>query len=529
MANGQGPFPNEQSATDYLDQYLQRSAQSVGVGAFQTTTPSTPTEPIPAPPPTEPTPPTGGIVGKIGGKALTGITSLFSVESVKQLLFWQIFAQIISAGGNPFLLELAHFMNKQFPHEALSPSDAATAVNRDFMTPTEGTDEAALSGIDQARFDILTALAGTAPSPGVLAEADRRGYLQKGTTGKDATSFEQGIKEGNLLNKWGPIIKELSLATPSPTDMLDALLEGQIKRPEAIALYQAFGGATGPSKGSTDWFDIMYNTRGSAPTPLEAADMANRGIIPWNGTGPDVVSYEQSFLEGPWRNKWETPYRKAAERLPTAPEVSSFLSEGVITHAQAVQFLKELGMTQDTATAFLARASATKTTASKNLAESTVNKLYYEQIIDRASAKTFLENLKYTSQEADFILEIVDLTREEHALSQATGRIHTLYVGHKIDASTAMNALNQLQIPSTQVTQLMQLWGLERVNNVKVLSESQIVDAFHYGLIDQATAQARLEQLGYQPHDAWILLSNKEKAKLPNEPAADAITQPTPG
>jgi hypothetical protein len=55
--------------------------------------------------------------------------------------------------------------------------------------------------------------------------------------------------------------------------------------------------------------------------------MANRGIIPWSGSGPRSTSFEQAFLEGPWRNKWLGPFRKAAEYFPPPRTITAMYNE----------------------------------------------------------------------------------------------------------------------------------------------------------------------------------------------------------
>jgi hypothetical protein len=41
-------------------------------------------------------------------------------------------------------------------------------------------------------------------------------------------------------------------------------------------------------------------------------------------------------------------------------------------------------------------------------------------------------------------------------------------------------------------------------------------------VIAQADGMSYLENLGYQPFDAWVLISNKLKAPQPNPPAPTA-------
>ena len=130
-----------------------------------------------------------------------------------------------------------------------------------------------------------------------------------------------------------------------------------------------------------------------------------------------------------------------------------------------------------------------------------------------------LGQLGYNAHEAAFLLGLVDMQRAVAAIDSAVTRIGTLYVGHKITATTATNTLNSLKLPASQVTELLATWELERAANVKLLTAAEVASALYYKVIDQATAQADLEALGYQAHDAWVVLSVRMHAPLPNEPA----------
>ena len=69
----------------------------------------------------------------------------------------------------------------------------------------------------------------------------RRGVNPEGGNGADAVTFEQGIAEGRLKDKWTAMMKGLAQEWPTPTDALAALLEGQVSEEEGRALYERFG------------------------------------------------------------------------------------------------------------------------------------------------------------------------------------------------------------------------------------------------------------------------------------------------
>lgn len=539
------------------------------------------------------TTPAGGFIGKLAGIG-------------EQMVLWGVLQQAIGAAGQPALTELAALVNTDHPLMRLSPADAATAVNRAFLDAASGTAEAAAGGIDPGRFATLQRLAGTAPGPQELALALRRGLISRSGSGPTATSFEQGIREGNLLDKWAsvidalaaqplspadaasavvrnfldlaageaaaqksgvdpeifrtlielsgdapgpqqlaealrrglipasgtgagstsfqqgiaegrlsdkwaPVIKGLAQLWPTPPLALNALLKGQLSESEALALYVKLGG-------DPQFFRTEFNVEGNAPTPVEALQLAKRGIIPWTGTGANAVSYEQAFLEGPWRNKWLKSFEALAEYIPPPETTRTLLEQGAIDHAQAAQWWAWYGLSDTTITAYLNAANFNNTAATRGLTESSVLDMYYAQLISQDDAKKLLDLFGTPASNQDLMLAYVDMRRSITAVNDSVSRIQALYVARKIGQQTAQDALSRLKIPSSTIDEIIQTWNIAASVNVRTLTEAQIADAWERGIMDQPTAQGELEAIGYTPYDAWVVLSIKNKAPLPDQP-----------
>lgn len=437
-------------------------------------------------------------------------------SAAEQLLVWGVLNQFLAAFFGPTLELVQQKVNAGHPVLELSPADLASAVVRNFVSPGAARDAAAASGIDADRFQTLVELSGDAPGAEMLAEALRRQIIPEGGTGPDSVSFNQGIAEGRLADKWAPIIKALATIWPTPENALDALLQGQLDPDAAKALYQKLGG-------DPQFFQVLFDTRGQAPTPMEALELLNRGIIAESGTGPDSTSYEQAFLEGPWRNKWLGPFRELGRLVPPPRTVTTLVHSGSLTDAQALKYFQMSGMTPELAAAYLHSAHAEKTSAVKELTESLVLTLYEGHAIDGPTATARLEALGYSAADVALILESVDLRREVAVVQSGVTRIGTLYISRKINRQGAKDALDGLDVTPAHRDHLLSTWDAERAANVRQLTPAQIVDAWQYDVIDQATAEQELQNLGYTPLDAWILLSNKAKAPLPDRPAPGPV------
>lgn len=433
-------------------------------------------------------------------------------DAAKQLFVWGVLNQVISSLMAPYFQALQNKVASDHPVVPLSPADAAHAVVRSYLSQADGIKAAAESGVAPDVFAILADLAGTAPAPEQLVEALRRGLIERSGAGAASTSFEQGIKETNLLDKWQDVVAGLAPQWPSPADALRAALQGQVSEADGKDLYAKWGG-------DAQWYQIMFDTEGSAPTPLEAVQMALRGIIPWTGTGPDAVSYQQAFLEGPWRNKWMPTYQAAAYYYATASEAAEFLRYGVIDQAAAAKMLAQRGVTGADAQAFIDYAEVNAIDDYRGLTEQAILAMVAAGYTSDDQARAMLEAVHKGPAAIDQLLRYADLQRSITALGNAITRIGTLYMGRKIDATTARQALLSLTLPAVNIDPILADWSAVAGVNVKTLTESQIVDAWAYDVLDQAAAAAELESIGYTPYDAWVLLSNKNKAPLPGKPA----------
>lgn len=394
----------------------------------------------------------------------------------------------------------------------LSPPDAAQAVVRGFLAHDAGAKVAELSGVKAADFNVMVELAADAPSPGQLAEALRRKVIPYDSGDPAKPGFKQGIEQGRLANKWIPMIRALAQLWPTPTDALEARLVGQVTTDESKTLYERFGG-------DPQYWQLLFDTRGEAPTPLELGVLANRGDIQWEGLGSQVTSFTQGFHEGRWRNKWEHAFRKLAVYRPPEGTITLFLTHGIIDDKQAAGMLAHLGMDAETIRMFIAEAHFNATSDFRGATISMVLTAYHEQLINAPQATQLLEGFHVTPQAVKFMLDYEDAQRAFTAINNVVSRTRTLFAARKITRRTAENALTELGIFPASITNIMKAWEIENSITVKVLTEAQIADAFAGQLMTQHEAMTELENIGYTPFDAWLILSLKLKQALPGKPS----------
>lgn len=445
---------------------------------------------------------------------MASLRGIFGKDSAAyQLFVWQVASSIVGAILGPTLEILSQEINAAEPVVELTPAELAQLAARAYMNVGDAADAARRSGLNAERFNQLVSLAKGGLAVGDLAEALRRGIIPRDGLGESAVSFEQGTREAGLHAKWVDVAQDLAVKWPTPTDALDALLEGQVSADEGRRLYERFGG-------DPQYFTMLFNTRGNAPTPVEALTLANRGIIPWRGTGPNVVSYEQAFLEGPWRNKWLDPFIALGEYLPPPRTVTAMVRSGALDTKTATDLLVKQGLSKELAAAYVNDALSDQNKSERDLTTSQLLSMYGAGLVKQEDIVPILSAIGYSDQSIEWLLSYKDMQRAISAVNSAVTRIHSLYVSHKLDGPDAKQALLSLHVPADQVADIVSTWDIERSANVATLTAAQIASAWGYEIISRDEAMAELESLGYTPRDAWIYLSIKAKAPLDDAPPA---------
>jgi hypothetical protein len=365
------------------------------------------------------------------------------------------------------------------------------------MTEADGQTEAAKQGITPERFSIMLDDTGEPPGLMQLLEAYRRGIIDKPT-------LEHGIKESRVRDEWIPTVEALKYQPPSAAEAIDAAVKGHLDMQTA----QEMAAVAGLDPANFDW---RYKATGNPPGAGELVDLWRRGLV-------DEQHVIDALKQGHLADAYIPDILALRRKLLSGSELLMAQQTGNITGHEVIAGLLDLGYSESDAAILAATGSRAKIAADWQLAKQIVVDQYQIGSISKADAATYLTTIGYDQHEADSILAVADLARALQAQNAAISKIKSRFIAYKIDAVQAQNSLVALQVPAEQVTTIITEWELAREANTPLLTPAQIADALHYTIIDQATAQAELERLGYSPQDAYIMLSVRAHAPLPNPP-----------
>lgn len=446
--------------------------------------------------------------------------------TIQQFFVWGVMFSLASTALEPFTQDIANALWSVNPSRPLTPPDIASMVIRGIapgdaaITPMPGwaADEGKKSGIPPSDMQALIDVTGQPPSPTDLFEMVRRSLI-------DESKVEQGLREGDTRDEWIPLFSKLRYETPTPIDMVRAAVQAQLPYDQAKALASELGlEPAGFVNDNPDWFDTLFHIAGRPPGPEEVGRMANRGIVPWEGTGADATTFQQAIAESDIKTKWTDALRQLQVYVPPPRMVGGLLKSGSITAEQAKQFWIQGGVPNALADAYVHQATTEETIQEKNLSKTEVTTLLYDGIIDGTQAADLLSVLGFQGKTATYIVELTNFRRRMSFLSTAVRRVSSLYVNYRMTAVDAKASLDALGVPSDQVIQLLEIWDIERKPEVRLPTIAQLGRAVRYSGLDFGVAVSKGMALGYTEYDATLIIAGEAEEPPPNGWPTDADT-----
>lgn len=449
---------------------------------------------------------------------------LFGKGSVAEsILLYNVAAQFVSAVLGPEFVLLNRAVNELLQATPLTPDQLADMVVKGHVSQSDGEAYAKQSGISPSDFQRMVDDAGDAPGLDFLLQAFRRGYIPQSGAGAESVSLEQGIREGRLRDKWIATVQKMGLQPIGVADAVDAVVEGQI--PFALGQQIAYVNGIGP-----DDFQILVNTRGNPPSPSELAVLYKRGLIPLEGTGPDVVSFQQGIFEGASKDKWWTYYAKLSDYVPPARTVITLIRDGAITDEQGLQFFQENGLSADLAQVYLKNAHFSKgavhrATISTEL-RTVARRGYLDGHFTEAQFRQLLAN-------ANVPADVIDQEVQAANLSTQIGR-HVFNVAEikkqrqegLIDDAQALRRLVVAGWSEEDAQAQINEWNAESKAGRTGLTESRILAYLKAGILSPTEAYDDLVSLGINSANATFLVQHPDTVpavKTHGSTAADIV------
>lgn len=380
----------------------------------------------------------------------------------------------------------------------LSPAELANMVVQGVVPQDTATTLAERVGVEPENFARLVTLAGNPPGAMQMLDLWNRGEVDEG-------DVNRALRQSRLKPEWVEKVKSLRWHIPTVSDVIRFAVK-DVFDPAAVSRFGLddefpeevlpLAAQQGIDREQMRW-QWMAHWRNVAPTQLFR--MRHRDVI----TDTELDLGLKTADYAPW---WRDKLKSITYLVPGRIDTRRMLAAGIITSAQAETNYRHLGYAPDDAKLMVRLAQSTESTATRDLTAAQLASEFEGQYLSRDEYLSRLEALGYTPAEADQLVELGNAKRIARARSQREARIHTSFVGHKISAADARDALDAAGVPTAARDRLLTEWEGEREVNVRVLTPAQIKKAYAKALIPREVALDELTNAGYSDDDATLFL-----------------------
>lgn len=266
---------------------------------------------------------------------------------------------------------------------------------------------------------------------------------------------------------------------------------------------------------SDEWSTNYWRAHWEMPSLEMGMEMLHRGIIEL-----DDLKLLFRVVEIPpyWRDK----LLKVAYRPYTRVDVRRMEKAGVLTVDDLVRAYKDIGYDEEKAGKMAEFTLAFNRGAEKDLAKGEVLKGYRKKVIAETDAMTMLQKMRYSEDEARYLLRMEDYKEEEEQQDDAVDNIKLRFQENLIDAREARRHLDELNLPAAQTNLLMDKWEIKRFIDRKLPSKTDLDKFWRAGIIGEDVYTAEMLRLGYSSRqvDWYRQLQHKQQ-----ETKQNALTQ----
>ena len=211
----------------------------------------------------------------------------------------------------------------------------------------------------------------------------------------------------------------------------------------------------------------------------------------------------------------------------TRVDVRRLYGTGILTEAQVKSNYLDLGYDEEHATNLTKFTTAGAKAEEKGITPSVITNLYRDAVLSRGDALAMLVDLGYSTDNAEYLLLLVDVDMDRADSNAQLADIQTRYINGELDESSLAGALGQLNLPSDRVTRLLTSWQIAKRNKLKKPSSSQLESWYKLNLATRDDYLAGLLRAGYNQADAETFVAATDLKQQSDAMTAVAAAQRT--
>lgn len=353
-------------------------------------------------------------------------------------------------------------------------------------------EQAAGAGVTADQLRVLANLSGLPPGPELLLHAWNRGLI-------DEESVDAGIREGHMKTKWTGAFKRMRWAVLSAQDAASARLRTWITAEESYRI----GALTGHTK---EQMDLLFLNRGRPASPTQMWRAWARGVIGPRGVPTDYDDHAKAIAISDIRPEYAEMLWGIRFNYPSLFQLNRLATGGIIDVETAADWAHKSLYAPEVIDALRAYWGGSSTAAGKEATRTELADEFEGGYITEAEYRDALAKLGYAGAALDLEVHLSDARRLKRWREKVVDAIGAAYTTWAVDAATATSELAQVGVTGEAASKLTALWDIDRTVTVRDLTQTQVKKAYGAGIMDRATALARLEHEHLTAADAATYL-----------------------
>ncbi len=415
---------------------------------------------------------------------------------------------------NTITAPLTYAINRKIFPGRLPASAAITAMQHfpdNLLLPLSDLYD---QGLDNTRIAVMREASTQRLGAGELGQLFLRGKITQDEMVKAMVA--NGIQEASAVQ-----YVDLLQVIPTPNDLIALAVKEawddnfaaqagtDAEFPAEFAQWAAKQGLSG------EWSKRYWRAHWQLPSTLQGFEMFHRGII----TEQELDKLLKALDISPF---WRSKLRGITYNPYTRVDVRRLYNKNILTREQVKRNYLDLGYDDQHAenlTDFTVK-DATGTDAEATKTD--VLSGYATGLLTKSEAISWLTDLDYPKDLAEFYVAREDAKRENARRSKRVESIHKLYVGGDITTPEASTRLTGLGLTGNEIETYLDDWKIERDSKTVKPSPTQLETLLKQDIITEADYRDGLSGAGWQDrYIAWLTSSVlKEKSD-----AANALAQ----
>lgn len=424
----------------------------------------------------------------------TPINKALEGKSQAGLAILAIFTAILAGGlyqglSAPLGRAIEQFFDVILRSRLIDPGTLIVMYQRGIISESRLTELLALNGLNNEGQQALKQVAIPLEDDSLLTQALWRGKIGEEFVwnvlrkrGMDDISIQHWLESRKLIPSPGDLV---TMATREAFD------DSVAQRFGYDADYPTIAGEWAEKQGmDSQWFRRYWRAHWRLPGLVQIREMFHRGII-----SEEEVSLYMRASDIPvfWRDaliKW-------MQREVTRVDVRRMYSLGLINEQDVYDRYLRLGYNSEDSILMTQFTVATYMDKERELTKTDILNMYEDGILNEGEAYEYLTSMDYREGDISLLLAHRDLKRDEKWERQIISIVRKLYLAGIYERNDVFIQLGKIDTPGAFVEQTLQVWDLEKEQQVRIPSVTQLRDMAAAEVITVDTFRQEMENKGY--------------------------------